>query len=412
MKGNPPPDALKSPEGDPPPDLKLLLFFFFGSSHLSFFAEASSASPKTGTLPIALHGTGPGCLAGEGGFSVDIEYRDKYLFEMTPNEAGVADGFVCPITCLTMVDPVMLTGDGHTYERYAIEQWLRRGNRTSPLAGSDLGSNVQLVPNHAVRKAIAELKVELPSKSDIEEACGHKAADILDKDEPGPSKTARVYNEDETYIFASLRRSLYSLDATVCVWKAKQLCLSKANSCTSVDSTWPNTMKAQITCMKACGRSRAIVSGSRDNILRVWELPSSVEETASPAHLREVAALQCHSDWINCLDVNCAEEVVVTGGRDSRIRVWDTLKWTCNHTLRTDDYVNCLAFDRVKDGFFVSGGNDWKLVSGKRSSFPSVLLLTLQSLFVSLFYSLSGTQKQCSNPMSSLDTHMQSSAAQ
>ena len=136
------------------------------------------------------------------------------------------------------------------------------------------------------------------------------------------------------------------------------------------------------------------------------------EETASPAHLREVAALQCHSDWINCLDVNCAEEVVVTGGRDSRIRVWDTLKWTCNHTLRTDDYVNCLAFDRVKDGFFVSGGNDWKLVSGKRSSFPSVLLLTLQSLFVSLFYSLSGTQKQCSNPMSSLDTPMQSSAAQ
>lgn len=331
---------------------------------------------------------------------------------MTPNEAGVADGFVCPITCLTMVDPVMLTGDGHTYERYAIEEWLRRGNRTSPLAGSDLGSNVQLVPNHAVRKAIAELKVELPSKSDIEEACGHKAADILDKGEPGPSKTARVYNEDETYIFASLRRSLYSLDATVCVWKAKQLCLSKANSCTSVDSTWSNTMKAQITCMKACGRSRAIVSGSRDNILRVWELPSSVEETASPAHLREVAALQCHSDWINCLDVNCAEEVVVTGGRDSRIKVWDTLKWTCNHTLRTDDYVNCLAFDRVKDGFFVSGGNDWKLVSGKRSSFPSVLLLTLQSLFVSLFYSWSGTQKQCSNPMSSLDTHMQSSAAQ
>ena len=35
----------------------------------------------------------------------------------TADKADVADGFLCPITCLVMRDPVMLTGDGHTYER-------------------------------------------------------------------------------------------------------------------------------------------------------------------------------------------------------------------------------------------------------------------------------------------------------
>ena len=83
-------------------------------------------------------------------------------------DRGVADGFICPITCLVMRDPVMLTGDGHTYERYAIQQWLNKGKSTSPLTGSAIGDNCQLVPNHAVRKAISELKVDLPSENDIE----------------------------------------------------------------------------------------------------------------------------------------------------------------------------------------------------------------------------------------------------
>ena len=52
-----------------------------------------------------------------------------------------------------MVDPVS-TCDGHTYERKAIEQWLRTKG-TSPLTGSPLGS-ISVIPNIALRKLITE----------------------------------------------------------------------------------------------------------------------------------------------------------------------------------------------------------------------------------------------------------------
>lgn len=47
-----------------------------------------------------------------------------------------------------MVDPVV-TCDGHTYERVAIERWLGVSTR-APLTGLPL-ANKTLVPNHAMR---------------------------------------------------------------------------------------------------------------------------------------------------------------------------------------------------------------------------------------------------------------------
>jgi hypothetical protein len=44
---------------------------------------------------------------------------------------AIPEVFVCPITMEVMRDPV-IAADGHTYEREAIENWLRRGHRTSP----------------------------------------------------------------------------------------------------------------------------------------------------------------------------------------------------------------------------------------------------------------------------------------
>ncbi|GJP81391.1 hypothetical protein CLOP_g11551 [Closterium sp. NIES-67] len=69
-------------------------------------------------------------------------YRD-----FVPNE------FRCPITMGIMENPV-LAADGHTYEREAIEQWLRVHN-TSPKTGRRLESKA-LTDNIAVRSMIAE----------------------------------------------------------------------------------------------------------------------------------------------------------------------------------------------------------------------------------------------------------------
>ena len=51
------------------------------------------------------------------------------------------------------VDPVV-TSDGHTYSRAAIERWLRTHD-TSPATGARLADK-RLSPNHALRQAIEE----------------------------------------------------------------------------------------------------------------------------------------------------------------------------------------------------------------------------------------------------------------
>ena len=64
-------------------------------------------------------------------------------------DAGIASSLVCPITSELMTDPVF-TMDGHTYERSAIEAWLKN-NDTSPATGKRLPSKM-LVDNVRDRK--------------------------------------------------------------------------------------------------------------------------------------------------------------------------------------------------------------------------------------------------------------------
>ena len=73
--------------------------------------------------------------------------------------------FRCSITGDVFKDPVV-TSDGHTYERADIEEWLRR-RQTSPLTNIRLAST-QLLPNHALKRAIEECIDEVdPAKLEI-----------------------------------------------------------------------------------------------------------------------------------------------------------------------------------------------------------------------------------------------------
>ena len=74
-------------------------------------------------------------------------------------EEEVPPSFVCPITQEVMRDPVS-TADGHTYERDAIERWLRT-RRTSPMTGATLSSRA-LIPNLALRKLCREWAARNP----------------------------------------------------------------------------------------------------------------------------------------------------------------------------------------------------------------------------------------------------------
>jgi hypothetical protein len=70
------------------------------------------------------------------------------------------DAFLCPITRDIMCDPVICS-DGHTYEREAIEQWLRSNSR-SPKTNQHLPSRT-LIPNHSMKQAIDAMEENIVS---------------------------------------------------------------------------------------------------------------------------------------------------------------------------------------------------------------------------------------------------------
>ena len=73
----------------------------------------------------------------------------------TAESEAVCRTLICPITHALMDDPVMCS-DGHSYERAAIRHWLASAN-TSPVTNRQL-SDRTLLPNHAVKAAVAALK--------------------------------------------------------------------------------------------------------------------------------------------------------------------------------------------------------------------------------------------------------------
>jgi len=69
-------------------------------------------------------------------------------FNKQENFEKMKEHFMCPITQDIMKDPV-LSSDGYTYERDAIEKWFAQSNK-SPLTGLVL-SDTSLRPNHNLR---------------------------------------------------------------------------------------------------------------------------------------------------------------------------------------------------------------------------------------------------------------------
>ncbi|XP_072468217.1 WD repeat, SAM and U-box domain-containing protein 1 isoform X3 [Notamacropus eugenii] len=66
--------------------------------------------------------------------------------------SGIPDEFLCPITRELMKEPV-IASDGYSYEKEAIESWISKKKRTSPMTNLVLPSLV-LTPNRTLKMAI------------------------------------------------------------------------------------------------------------------------------------------------------------------------------------------------------------------------------------------------------------------
>ena len=62
---------------------------------------------------------------------------------------------LCPIRQEIMKDPVLLVGDGHSYEREAIQSWLQQHRKTSPLTNESLtDEETRLISNRTLKDVI------------------------------------------------------------------------------------------------------------------------------------------------------------------------------------------------------------------------------------------------------------------
>ena len=87
-------------------------------------------------------------------------------------QASMVEDYHCPITTELMADPVMTT-DGFTYERAAIERWFVSSN-LSPITGMPLAST-QLVPNLTAQSGIrAVLERHTPAQVAAQVAGGRR----------------------------------------------------------------------------------------------------------------------------------------------------------------------------------------------------------------------------------------------
>ena len=66
----------------------------------------------------------------------------------------IPERLCCPISLELMERPV-IAADGHTYDRSSIEDWLARGNTTSPTTGAKL-EHLHLADNHLVKSMVSE----------------------------------------------------------------------------------------------------------------------------------------------------------------------------------------------------------------------------------------------------------------
>lgn len=90
----------------------------------------------------------------------------------------ILDGFICPITFAIMEDPYS-TIDGHTFEKNAIEVWLKK-NDTNPVTNKKLESK-QLIPNIALKKAIDEFKMRVLENNQFKIQCEQRIKNLEDE---------------------------------------------------------------------------------------------------------------------------------------------------------------------------------------------------------------------------------------
>ena len=128
----------------------------------------------------------------------------------------------CPISRELFEDPVICAGDGQTYERKEIEEWLKN-KETSPFDTSKPLTSKTLIPNITVRKLADAVRVEKLETTRTDEVPELKVQDAKEEEE--------LYNLRDEFrsLHAEYEAVLYQLDEyqdTIVALSAKCFCIN------------------------------------------------------------------------------------------------------------------------------------------------------------------------------------------
>ena len=126
----------------------------------SFAAAAGSWPERPPSTPNAAAGHRFGALSAAA--TTTTANRSAGSGDRRGREENLPPHFFCPITQELMEEPVV-TQDGQTYERHAIEYWLR-DHDTSPLTGQPL-AHKELTANIVLRSMIREHYERQPGRA-------------------------------------------------------------------------------------------------------------------------------------------------------------------------------------------------------------------------------------------------------
>lgn len=239
----------------------------------------------------------------------------------------IPSSFQCPITQEVMTNPVV-TVDGQAYEKSAIEQWFRRGHRTSPLTGATLPS-LTLTTDAPLQRAIEEYMMQRPemerqvlSQLSLEEAARSLETDLHEKES---LRAGNCCNLDA--LVTKLREASLSSTEDELRRAVKEISSAFESSCPAsfnpgasrVDSsTPPSSIPGRGYLRRGCAQTLPEPSAS------------SCSREAPPS--RCIIDFAGHTHYVRCI-TGCGAEHVASGSLDCTAKVWSTVGSCCVQTL-------------------------------------------------------------------------------
>lgn len=128
--------------------------------------------------------------------------------KLTPHSRPPKD-FVCPITGQIFGDPVTLE-TGQTYERKAIQEWMKRGNTNCPITRQPLSANGLTSTNYVLKRLITSWKEQHPDLAQELSYSETPRSSPSPREIPSDSIPSRTYNpRNHTYWSSFLSLSLF-----------------------------------------------------------------------------------------------------------------------------------------------------------------------------------------------------------